>query len=127
MIGNLHKGFRQRDAEAGTAAGVRGAYRRFLQEARRVGWQSLLVGTGLWLHVAVCTESFVVDFAEALERRRPRATRWDSRTVNGVWERSIRVVRRCEPGVRAWRRLAARIDLALIERCGLADRRNVSL
>lgn len=85
-----------------------------------MGWQSLWVGAGLWLEAAVCTERFVVDLAEILERRRPRPVRWDSRIAIRMLETLVRVVRRCEPGVRAWRRLATRIDVALIERCGLA-------
>ncbi len=112
------KGFsRRRDCEAGTAPGVRAACWRFLQQARGAGWQSLWVGTGIWLRVAVCAESFVVDLVGTLERRRPEAAHWHSRIVNGMWEWSIRAVRRCEPGLRAWRQRAMRTDAALLERC----------
>lgn len=111
------KGFRRRDSEAGTAPGVRDAYRRFLQQARCAGWQSLWVGAAIWLGAAVCAESFVVDLVKILERRKPEVLHWHSRIVSGMWERSIRAVRRCEPGLKTWRRLAVRIDAALGERC----------
>ena len=113
------------NAEAGAATGVRAALRRFLHEARRFGWQILLVGSGFWLEAAVCTERFVVDLADALEQRRLRpdhavARHWSSRFVNGVQGGLVRAVRRCEPAARAWQRLAARTDVALLERRNLS-------
>ena len=48
---------------AGATVGVRAALRQCLREARRFGWQLLLVGSGFWLEAAVCTERFVVDVA----------------------------------------------------------------
>ena len=107
--------------EAGATAGVRAALRQCLREARRFGWQILLVGSGFWLEAAVCTERFVVDVAAVLEQRRGQpdhvvARHWSSRIVNGVRGRLVRAVRRCEPAAMAWQRLALRTDIALLER-----------
>ena len=117
--------------EAGIAGGVRAAYRRFLREARRFAWRLLWVGNGLCLEAAACAERFFVDLVEDLERKSSRLERtcsrsWYSRIIGGVWGRLIRVARRCEPGVSAWRRLAMRIDVTLIERCRLTGCRDVS-
>ena len=113
------------NAEAGATAGVRAALRQCLHEARRFGWQVLLVGSGFWLEAAVCAERFVVDVADILEQRGRQpdhavARHWSSRIVNGVRERLVRAVRRCEPAARAWQRLAVRTDLALLERYNLS-------
>ena len=55
--------------------------------------------------------------AAALERRRPvHATYWSSRILGGVSGRLVCAVRWCAPGARAWRRLAARTDAALLAR-----------
>jgi len=113
------------NAEAGATAGVRAALRQCLREARRFGWQILLVGSGFWLEAAVCTERFVVDVAAVLEQRRGQpdhvvARHWSSRTVNGVRGRLVRAVRRCEPAAMAWQRLALRTDIALLERYNLS-------
>ena len=102
------------------SAEVRATYRQLLQEVRRLGWQSLGIGTGLWLEAAICTERFVADSADALERRKPEPKGWDSRIISEVDERLIRVARGCELRTKAWRRLAARIDATLIERGSLA-------
>jgi len=112
-------------AEAGVTAGVRAALRQWRREARRFGWQILLVGSGFWLEAAVCTERFVVDVAAVLEQRRGQpdhavARHWSSRIVNGVRGRLVRTVRRCEPAARAWQRLAMRTDIALLERYNLS-------
>ena len=97
--------------------GVRVAFWGFLREARQLGWQTALVGSGLWLEAALCAELFVVDLADALEQRRPAyATYWSSRILGGVSERLVRAVRWCAPGARAWRRLAAHTDAALLAR-----------
>ena len=109
------------NTEAGAAVGVRAALRRFLHEARRFGWQVLLVGSGFWLEAAVCTERFVVDLANALEQRKllsdhAVARHWSSRSVNGVRGGLVRAVRWCAPAAGAWQRLAARTDVALLER-----------
>ena len=111
--------------EAGATAGVRAALRQCLREARRFGWQVLLVGSGFWLEAAVCTERFVVDVADVLEQRRWQpdhavARHWSARLVNGVRGGLVRAVRRCEPAARAWQRLAARTDVALLERRNLS-------
>jgi len=108
-----------RGAEAEAAAGVRAACWRLLQETRRLGCQALLVGSGLWLLVGACTETFVVDFAEALERRIPRAEgayglRRGGQGIGAVQGGLIRAARWCEPRLGAWRRQAARIDAALL-------------
>ena len=113
------------NTEAGAVVGVRAALRRFLHEVRRCGWQALLVGSGFWLRAAVCTERFVVDLADALEQRRLSpdhavARHWSARLVNGVLGGLVRAVRRCEPAARAWQRLAARTDVALLERRNLS-------
>ena len=113
------------NAEAGATAGVRAALRQCLHEARRCGWQVLLVGSGFWLEAALCTARFVVDVADILEQRgwQPEhavARHWSSRIVNGVQERLARAVRRCAPAARAWQRLAARTDIALLERRNLS-------
>ena len=110
-----------KDSEAGMASGVRGACRHLLEEARRFAWQFLGVGSGLWLEAALCTERFVVDLAEALERRlKPEsalARRWDGRVVNDLLgRRLVHTVRRGEPGATAWRRLAMRIDTAVVQK-----------
>ena len=124
------KAFDHRDAEPATAA-VGVACRRFLQEGRRVAWQVLWIGSGLWLGAALCTEKFVVDLAETLERRREsqpegvRAGRWDGRVTDAVWHNLMRVARWCEPRASACRRLATRVDGALIQRCGLDNQRSV--
>src|SRR5712691_9438495 len=104
------------NAETGATAGVRAALRQCLHEARRFGWQVLLVGSGFWLEAAICTERFVLDLADALEQRKLSsdntvARHWSSWIVNGLRGGLIRVVRRCEPAARAWQRLAARIDV----------------
>ena len=109
------------NTEAGATVGVRAALRRFLHEARRFGWQALLVGSGFWLRAAVCIERFVVDLADALEQRKlpsdhAVARHWSSRIMNGVRGGLVRAVRRCAPAAGAWQRLAARTDLALLER-----------
>lgn len=111
-------------AETGATAGVRAALWQCLYEARRFGWQVLLVGSGFWLESAVCTERFVVDVADILEQRRwpsdnAIVRHWSSRIVNGVRGGLVRAVRQCEPAARAWQRLAARTDIALLERCSL--------
>ena len=112
------------NAEAGATAGVRAALRQCLREARRFGWQILLVGSGFWLEAAVCTERFVVDVAAVLEQRRGQpdhaVTRhWSSRIMNGVRGRLVRTVRRCEPAAKSWQHLAMRTDIALLERYNL--------
>jgi len=111
-----------RDGRAGGATGVGAAYRRLLREARRLGCQTLWVGSGLWLLAVACAERFVVDFAEALEWRIPRAesayaARWGGRYIGAVQGRLVRAARCCEPRLRAWRRQAARIDAALLGVC----------
>lgn len=108
---------------AGTDGDVRVAYLRLLQEARHCGWQTLLVGSGLWLEVAVCAENFVMDWAKALEQQNlqaeaVRAGRRDSRIINGARGRIVRSLRWLELRARAWRQLAERIDGALLERRG---------
>jgi len=113
------------NAEAGATADVRAALRQCLREARRFGWQVLLVGSGFWLEAALCTERFVVDVADVLEQRRGQsshavARHWSARLVNGVRGGLVRAVRRCEPAARAWQRLAARTDVALLERRNLS-------
>lgn len=113
------------NAEAGATDGVRAALRQCLYEARRFGWQALLVGSGFWLEAAVCTERFVVDVADILEQRRWQpdnavARHWSSRIVDGVRGGLTRAVRRCEPAARAWQRLAARTDAVLLEHCNLS-------
>lgn len=110
------------NTEAGAAVGVRAALQRFLHEARRCGWQALLVGSGFWLRAAVCTKRFVVDLANALELRtlpsdKAVAGHWSSRIVNRMRGGLVRAVRWCAPAAGAWQRLAARTDLALLERC----------
>ena len=110
------------NTEAGAAVGVRAALRRFLHEARHCGWQALLVGSGFWLRAAVCTERFVVDLADALEQRRlpsdqAVARHWSNRLMHGVRGGLVHAVRRCAPAAGAWQRLAARTDIALLERC----------
>ena len=112
------------NAEAGATAGVRAALRQCRREARRFGWQILLVGSGFWLEAAVCTERFVVDVADVLEQRRWQpghtvARHWSVQLANGVLGGLVRAVRRCEPAARAWQRLAARTDVALLERRNL--------
>lgn len=111
--------------EAGATAGVRAALRQCLREARRCGWQILLVGSGFWLEAAVCTERFVVDVAAVLEQRQRQpdhavARHWSSRIVNGVRGRLVRAIRRCAPAAGAWQRLAMRTDIALLERYNLS-------
>ena len=113
------------NAEARATAGIRAALWRFLRETRRFGWQLLLVGSGFWLEAAVCTERFVVDLADALEQRRLSpdhavARHWSARLVNGVLGGLVRAVRRCAPAARAWQRLAARTDVALLEHRNLS-------
>jgi len=113
------------NAEAGATAGVRAALRQCLREARRFGWQLLLVGSGFWLEAAVCTEKFVVDVAAVLERRRRQsdhtvARHWSSRIVHGMRGRLVRAIRQCEPAARAWQRLALRTDIALLQRYNLS-------
>jgi hypothetical protein len=108
------------NTEARVTAGIRAALWRFLHEARRCGWQLLVVGSGFWLEAAVCTARFVVDLADALEQRRlspdhALARHWSARPVNGVLGGLIRAARRCEPAARAWQRRAARTDAALLE------------
>ena len=106
------------------ATGVRAAFWGFIREARQVGWQALLVGSGLWLQAAVCAERFVVDLADALERRRPAyAMHCSSRILGGVSERLVCAVRWYAPGARAWRRQAARTDTALLARRCLTGHR----
>ncbi len=107
----------------GRANEVRLAYLRLLQEARHCGWQALLVGSGLWLEIATCAENFVTDWAEALEQQkvRPegaRAGRRDRQIISGVRDRIVRPLRWLEPRAKSWRRLAERIDGALLERRG---------
>ena len=109
------------NAETGATAGVRAALRQCLHEARRFGWQVLLVGSGFWLEAAACTERFVVDVANILEQRRGQpdhalARHWSSRLVNGVLGGLVRAVRQCRPAARAWQRLAVRTDMILLER-----------
>ena len=109
------------NAEAGATAGVRVALQQCLRETRWFGWQVLLVGSGFWLEAAVCTERFVVDVANVLEQRRWQpghtvARHWSVQLANGVLGGLVRAVRRCEPPARAWQRLAARTDVALLER-----------
>ena len=105
------------------ATGVRAAFWGFLREARQLGWQMLLVVSGLWLEAAVCAERFVVDLADALERRRPtHAMHWSSQILGGVSGRLVCAVRWCAPGARAWRRLAAHTDAALLARRWLTAR-----
>src|SRR5262245_53139281 len=111
--------------EAGATAGVRAALRQCRREARRFGWQLLLVGSGFWLEAAVCTERFVVDVAAILEQRRGQpdhalARHWSRRIVNGVRGRLVRALRRCAPAAGAWHRLATRTDIALLERYNLS-------
>lgn len=120
MVGHLHKDH-TKSHKAGESAGVRAACQRFLLEAQLFAWQFLLVGSGLWLEEAVCTERFFADLAEALDRRKARFESvcpgwWDSRIASGVWGGLIRVVRWCEPRAKAWRRLATETDMALLER-----------
>ena len=110
------------NAEAGATTGVRAALRQFLHEVRRFGWQALLVGSGFWLRAAVCTERFVVDLAAALEQRKlpsdhAVARHWSSRIVHGARGGLTRAVSWCAPAAGAWQRLAARTDIALLERC----------
>ncbi len=107
--------------EGGTTAGVRTALRRFRDEVRRFGWQLLVVGSGLWHEAAGCVERFVVDYAAALEQQRPRVDReraglWGSCLIPGIEGRIIRMVRGCEPWASTCRRLAVRIDDALLAR-----------
>ena len=113
------------NAEAGATAGIRAALRQCLREVQQFGWQALLVGSGFWLEAAVCTERFVVDVANALEQRRWQpdhaiARHWSVRLVNGVLRGLVRAVRRCAPAARAWQHLAARTDVALLERRNLS-------
>ena len=97
--------------------GVRAAFRDFLSQARRLGWQTLLLGSGLWLEAALCAERFVVDLANALDLRRPAHARYTrSRILGGVSGRLVCAVRWCAPGARAWRRLAAQTDAAFLAR-----------
>lgn len=109
------------NTEAGADGDVGTAYRLFEEDVRRLLWHSLWVGAGFWLEAAICTEKFVVDFAETLEQKRAwlehvSPTRWDRQIVTGTWRWSARVARRLEPGARAWRRLAIRFDSTLLER-----------
>jgi hypothetical protein len=111
----------ERDEEGGRAAGVSAALRRLHREVQGFGWQLLVVGSGLWREAAGCVERFVVDAAEALEQRSPRSTqggggRWGNRTMHGVGGRLVRAVHWCELRARACRRLAVRIDDALLAR-----------
>ena len=85
-----------------------------------MGWAILWAASGLALQVVTCAEDFVVDSAEALERRRPRAgngwvTRLDSRLSGAVRQRLVRAARVCERGIRACRDQVARADVALFE------------
>ena len=98
------------------------AYRALLVEMRRLGWTILWAASGLGLQVITCAEDFVVDSAEALERRRPQpgsgwATQLDSRLSGVLRQRLVRAARLCEPGIRAWRGQVARADAALFEAC----------
>jgi hypothetical protein len=109
----------------GTAGDVRVAYLQLLREARHCGWQTLLVGSGLWLEIAICTENFVADWAAALEHQRLRPEGMDAghrgrQIVSAAQGRLIRFLRWLEPRARLGRRLAERIDRALLERRGLA-------
>ena len=99
------------------APGFRAACRRLLQEVQWLGWQALWVGSGLWLAVLVCLDRLVMDSSEALEWSRPQAkeTGWE-RLLRGVRGRLARGARRCAARTSAWRRLAARVDMALLER-----------
>jgi len=115
---------RRGNAKTRKATGLRDACQEFAQRARGIGWSLLWIGVGLWAQAGICAEELAVDLAETLERRRkPQAVLWAGRGVNGLWERLIRVVRRCQPGVAAWRRLAARIDASLTARCDPASDR----
>jgi len=104
------------------------AWRSLLRELRDLGWQVLLIGSGFYLEIAVCAERFAADWAAALERRllyakeQPTGSR-PRRFMGSVWAGIFRVVRRAEPGIRAWRQQAARWDTALLARRGPARRR----
>ena len=118
------------EAEAETVP-VRVAHRLLLHEVRGLGWELLWIGSGIWLQAAICAERFVVDLAEAMERRslEPEtisARRWHNWITSRLWRRPVSVVRRCEPATTAWQHLATRIDMALFRRSSLTGRRDVS-
>ncbi len=120
------------NAEARATAAIRAALGRFLHEARRFGWQFLLVGSGFWLEAAVCTERFVADIADDLDHRRGQSGRavtghWSAQLVNGMLGGLVRAVRRCEPAATAWQRLAARTDVTVLERRNLSRRSDTAV
>ena len=111
----------QKDSEKRRADGVRAAYQRLLQEARHLGWQILLVGSGFWLVAVVCIERFVAAYAEALERQGPgpesvRAGRWDNHLVGEMRGKLVHAARWCEQRAKGWQRRAEQIDTALLKR-----------
>src|SRR5262249_53636134 len=113
------------NAEARATAGVRAALQRVRREARRFGWQVLLVGSGFWLGAAGGTAGVVVDLADVPEQRRRQSGRtvtrhWSVQLVHGMLGGLVRAIRRCEPAARAWQRLAARTDVTLLERRNLS-------
>jgi len=110
-------------SRAGLTVGLTTALRCFVFEVRSLWWQLLLVGNGLWLGAAICGEHFVVDLAESLEQRAPRAEtavagRRGWRILGSIRRRLVGAVRWCQPGAKAWRRLAVRMDVALLKQRG---------
>jgi hypothetical protein len=112
---------RQGNHAAGTTAPLKAAFRPLLQELRRLVWQIILLGSGLWLAVATSLEGLVVRLASSFEEAKPPI---ESRSLNRSFVSALRksigrVVRRAEPRLRAWRERAKGIDAALLSRRGL--------
>lgn len=100
---------------------VKRACLQLAEEVRRLAWQFLWVGSGLCLEAAICAERFIVDLAEALERKslRPIGTgAWSptSRLVCRMWRWLSGAVKRWAPRAKAWRRLARQIDAIFYSR-----------
>ncbi len=100
---------------------IRSVSRLFLGDIQRLGFLFLRVGTGIWLEAALCTEGFIVDTADVLERRRVqleriRPLRWERQIIQRIWGAAIRAARFVEPRIKSWRRLATRIDRVLLEK-----------
>lgn len=101
--------------------------RAFLWALRSLGWQVLLIGSGLHLEIAACAERFVADWAATLEQRQAYPERllrgsWPHRLAGSIWARIFRVVRRARPGTEVWRQRAVRWDAALLARRGPGQR-----
>lgn len=114
-------------SQSAPTTGVRTAIGALRQEVVRLGFLLLLVGSGLWVLAAACAERFVADLATALQARgalsrgstdRPRVYRAAERIPGRLSD----AIRRCEPALVGWHRLAVRWDRKLLERLPLGRR-----